>query len=379
MPRRARIGGVAQEAPATRDSLIDTVLAADAERAALMAEAEDAHDAHRIAEIHARLADIDAHSAEARAASILNGLGFDAAAQARACAEFSGGWRMRVALAAVLFARPDVLLLDEPTNYLDLEGAIWLETFLARYPHTVLVISHDRDLLNRSVGAILHLDRQKLTLYQGAYDTFEDTRRARLEQLVAEKKQAGRGAGAHADLRRPLPRQGVEGAAGAEPDQGAGADEADRGDRRGPGGGFNFPDARGAVAADHPARGRQRRLRRAGRCCATSTCASTRTTASRCSARTAQGKSTLAKLLSDRLAPMAGRKVASSKLRVGYFAQHQVDELRARRDAAAAPRSGCGPTSRRASCAARLAAGGHRRRHRDDRGRRGCRAGRRRG
>jgi ATP-binding cassette subfamily F protein 3 len=109
VPKRARIGGVAQEAPASRDSLIDTVLAADAERASLMAEAEEARDAHRIAEIHARLTDIDAHSAEARAASILNGLGFDAEAQKRACAEFSGGWRMRVALAAVLFARPDVL------------------------------------------------------------------------------------------------------------------------------------------------------------------------------------------------------------------------------------------------------------------------------
>jgi ATP-binding cassette subfamily F protein 3 len=113
-----------------------------------------ARDAHRIAEIQTRLTDIDAHSAEARAAAILSGLGFDTAAQARACAEFSGGWRMRVALAAVLFSRPDVLLLDEPTNYLDLEGAIWLESFLARYPHTVLVVSHDRDLLNRSVGAI---------------------------------------------------------------------------------------------------------------------------------------------------------------------------------------------------------------------------------
>ena len=154
-----------------------------------MAEAETAADPHRIAEIDARLADIDAHSAEARAASILSGLGFDAAAQGRACAEFSGGWRMpRVALASVLFARPDVLLLDEPTNYLDLEGAIWLESFLARYPHTVLVISHDRGLLNRSVELILHLDRKKLTLYQGPYDTFEDTRRARLEQLVAEKR-----------------------------------------------------------------------------------------------------------------------------------------------------------------------------------------------
>ena len=188
VPARARIGGVAQEAPASRDSLLDTVMAADLERADLMKRSDTTRDATEIAEIQLRLADIDAHSAEARAATILKGLGFDAEAQARACAEFSGGWRMRVALAAVLFSQPDILLLDEPTNYLDLEGAIWLESFLARYPHTVLVISHDRDLLNRSVGAILHLDAQQLTLYQGNYDRFDNTRRARLEQQVAEKK-----------------------------------------------------------------------------------------------------------------------------------------------------------------------------------------------
>ena len=160
VPKRARIGGVAQEAPATpRQPARHRARRRHRARGADRRGRDARPTPHRIAEIHTRLADIDAHSAEARAAAILNGLGFDAAAQARACAEFSGGWRMRVALAAVLFARPDVLLLDEPTNYLDLEGAIWLETFLARYPHTVLVISHDRDLLNRSVGAILHLDR----------------------------------------------------------------------------------------------------------------------------------------------------------------------------------------------------------------------------
>ncbi len=147
LPPRGRIGGVAQEAPGDDRTLIDTVLAADTERASLLAEAETARDPHRIAEIQTRLADIDAHSAEARAATILSGLGFDHAAQGRASAEFSGGWRMRVALAAVLFAAPDLLLLDEPTNYLDLEGALWLEGYLARYPHTVLVISHDRGLL----------------------------------------------------------------------------------------------------------------------------------------------------------------------------------------------------------------------------------------
>ena len=151
LPKGARIGRVEQEAPSGPQTLIETVLAADSERAALLHEAEHATDPHRIAELHARLTDIDAHSAEARAARILAGLGFDAEAQARPCSDFSGGWRMRVALAALLFAEPDLLLLDEPTNYLDLEGTLWLERFLARYPRTVIVISHDRDLLNTAV------------------------------------------------------------------------------------------------------------------------------------------------------------------------------------------------------------------------------------
>jgi ATP-binding cassette, subfamily F, member 3 len=132
-----------------------------------LAESETAGDPHRIAEIQTRLADIDAWSAEARASAILKGLGFTDAEQRMPCSDFSGGWRMRVALAGVLFARPDLLLLDEPTNYLDLEGALWLESYLARYPHTVLIISHDRGLLNRAVNSILHLEDRKLTLYQG--------------------------------------------------------------------------------------------------------------------------------------------------------------------------------------------------------------------
>ncbi len=136
IPKAARIGQVAQEAPGTEQPLIEIVLAADKERAALLAEAETASDPHRIAEIQMRLVDIDAHSAEARAASILAGLGFDREAQARPASSFSGGWRMRVALAAVLFAEPDLLLLDEPTNYLDLEGTMWLEDYIRRYPHT---------------------------------------------------------------------------------------------------------------------------------------------------------------------------------------------------------------------------------------------------
>ncbi len=324
--RRARIGGVAQEAPATRDSLLDTVLAADIERAALMAEAEVARDAHRIAEIQTRLTDIDAHSAEARAAAILSGLGFDTEAQARACAEFSGGWRMRVALAAVLFSRPDVLLLDEPTNYLDLEGAIWLESFLARYPHTVLVVSHDRDLLNRSVGAILHLHRQKLTLYQGGYDTFDDTRRARLEQQLAEKKKQD-AARAHMQsfvdrfrYKASKARQAQSRIKALERMKPIAAvlDDAVAS--------FGFPEPEElsppiirledvSVGYNGRAvlRGLDLRIDQDDRIALLGA--------------NGEGKSTLSKLLSDRLAPMGGRKVASSKLRVGYFAQHQVDEL----------------------------------------------------
>ena len=194
MPKGTRIGQVAQEAPGTDEPLIDIVLKADTERAALMAEAETAGDAHRIAEIQTRLADIDAHSAEARAATILAGLGFDQEAQQRPASSFSGGWRMRVALASVLFAEPDLLLLDEPTNYLDLEGALWLENYLMRYPHTVLLISHDRDLLNRAVGCIVHLEEMKLTLWRGGYDQFERqyAERAELQEKARVKQEAHR-------------------------------------------------------------------------------------------------------------------------------------------------------------------------------------------
>jgi ATP-binding cassette subfamily F protein 3 len=191
IPPRWRVGSLAQEAPNGPENLIEIVLKADLERDALLREADTAHDPHRIAEIQTRLVDIDAHSAPARAAAILDGLGFSTADQARPCQEFSGGWRMRVALAATLFAAPDLLLLDEPTNYLDLEGTLWLEDHLANYPRTVIVISHDRDLLDTSVDQILHLDRGKLTLYKGTYSSFEEQRATR-EMLDAKhaKRQA---------------------------------------------------------------------------------------------------------------------------------------------------------------------------------------------
>ena len=196
IPKNARIGQVAQEAPGTEDPLIDIVLAADKERAALMEEAENATDPHRIAEIQIRLIDIDAHSAEARAASILAGLGFDHDAQQRPASSFSGGWRMRVALAAVLFSQPDLLLLDEPTNYLDLEGTMWLEDYVRRYPYTVIIISHDRDLLNNAVNSIVHLDNRKLTYYRGGYDQFE-RQKAEADELQTKAKAKNEAARKH--------------------------------------------------------------------------------------------------------------------------------------------------------------------------------------
>src|SRR5438270_12680178 len=191
MPSRARVGRLAQEAPGGPESLLDVVLAADSERTRLLAEAETASDPHRIAEIQTRLADIGAHSAPARAAEILDGLGFSHGDQQRPSSEFSGGWRMRLALAATLFAQPDLLLLDEPTNYLDLEGTLWLQEHLARYPRTVIIISHDRDLLDRAVNWILHLDGRKLALYRGGYTAFERQRRERqaLEGKLAKQQE----------------------------------------------------------------------------------------------------------------------------------------------------------------------------------------------
>ena len=326
LPRQARIGGVAQEVPGNEVSLLDTVLAADLERAALLKEAERATDAARISDIQTRLADIDAWSAEARASSILRGLGFDSKKQQMPCSAFSGGWRMRVALAAVLFSQPDVLLLDEPTNYLDLEGALWLENYLLKYPHTVLIVSHDRGLLNRSVGTILHLEDKKLQLYGGGYDTFAKTRAARLAAAESDaKKQETRRAHLQsyvdrfrykADKARQAQSR-LKAIARLEPI----TRPQEAALRR-----FSFPTPEElsppilriengiAGYGETPVLSRlDLRIDQDDRIALLG--------------QNGQGKSTLAKLISGRLKPMAGQLVQSSKLRIGYFAQHQVDEL----------------------------------------------------
>ena len=187
IPRNFKVGSVAQEAPSTEETLLDTVLAADVERAELLRDSEIETDPNKIANIHIRLADIDAYSADARASSILTGLGFSQNDQKSPCSSFSGGWRMRVALASVLFSNPDLLLLDEPTNYLDFEGTAWLENYLQKFKNTVLVISHDRSLLNKSVNGILHLSNKNLQFYSGNYDSFDNERRIQLEQKISLK------------------------------------------------------------------------------------------------------------------------------------------------------------------------------------------------
>ena len=324
LPKRAKIGGVAQEAPATGLSLIETVLAADTERASLLADTSE--DPNRIAEVQTRLADIDAWSAEGRASSILKGLGFDDAAQRRPCADFSGGWRMRVALAAVLFSAPDILLLDEPTNYLDLEGTIWLESFLARYPHTVVVISHDRDLLNRAVGGILHLEDKQLTFYQGNYDTFAKTRAAkRAVQSAAAKKQAAQ----REHLQSFVNRFKAKASKAKQAQSRVKALERmelitppEEAAKRV----FSFPQPEelsppivaienGAVGYDGPDILAQLELR------------IDQDDRIALLGKNGEGKSTLSKLISGRLHSSSGRTIKHNKLRIGYFAQHQVDEL----------------------------------------------------
>ena len=326
IPTRARIGGVAQEVPSSSTSLLDTVLSADTERSALLSEAETATDAHRIAEIQARLADIDAWSAEGRASAILKGLGFDAEAQLRPCSDFSGGWRMRVALAGVLFAQPDYLLLDEPTNYLDLEGALWLESYLAKYPHTVLIISHDRGLLNRAVQGILHLDNRKLTYWQGGYDQFARQMAERRAVLQAEaKKQEARRAHLQSfvDRFKAKASKAVQAQSRVKMLEKMTPITAPEEAKKVV---FTFPEPEelsppiiniegGAVGYGGPPILRKLSLR------------IDQDDRIALLGRNGEGKSTLSKLLAGKLAPCEGKMTKSSKLRIGYFAQHQVDEL----------------------------------------------------
>lgn len=327
LPKGWKIGGVSQEVPGNEVSLIDTVLAADTERAALLAEATASTDPARIAEVQTRLTDIDAWSAEARASSILRGLGFTASEQLQPCSAFSGGWRMRVALAAVLFAQPDLLLLDEPTNYLDLEGALWLEAYLARYPHTVIIVSHDRELLNRSVGGILHLESKALTYYTGNYDAFVKQRAAKRRlQAAAAKKQEAKRAHLEAFVTRFKAKASKAKQAQSRvkmlekmetirmPEDAARTI-------------FTFPSpeelqppiiATEGVSVgydDHIVLSHlDLRIDQDDRIALLG--------------RNGEGKSTLSKLLSGRLEKRGGSFAASSKLRIGFFAQHQVDELR---------------------------------------------------
>ena len=326
MPKGWKIGGVSQEVPGNEVSLINTVLRADVEREALLAEAETATDSTRISEVQTRLVDIDAWSAEARAASILRGLGFTHAEQLKSCSAFSGGWRMRVALAAVLFSEPDLLLLDEPTNYLDLEGALWLETYLTKYPHTVLIVSHDRELLNRSVGGILHLEDKGLIYYTGTYDMFakqraqkralmasaakkQDAKREHLQAFVDRfKAKASKAKQAQSRVKALEKMETIRAPEDVartvftfpKPEELSPPIIATEGASVGYGETIILRDLNLRIDQDD-------RIALLG--------------------RNGEGKSTLSKMLSDRLQIASGSMVTSNKLRIGFFAQHQVDEL----------------------------------------------------
>jgi len=326
-PKDWRIGALAQEAPSGPASLIDTVLAADKERDALLARAEHESDPHHIAEIHARLHTIDAYSAPARAAEILAGLGFPADDQLRPCSEFSGGWRMRVALAGLLFSAPDLLLLDEPTNYLDLEGVLWLEEFLRRYRGTVLIVSHDRDLLNTAVEFILHLEHGKLTLYTGGYDKFVEARaqKRQLDAAFAKKQELQRKhLQAFVDRFRYKASKASQAQSRIKMLERLQTVDIPVDEHTAP---IRLPKATPAspplVTMDNASVGyvpgkpvlthlslrfdSDDRIALLG--------------------KNGNGKSTLAKLLAGKLEPMSGELVRARKLVPGYFAQHQLEEL----------------------------------------------------
>ena len=323
----ARLGTVAQDAPDGPETLLDTVLSADKERTSLLAEADTTIDPNRIADIHTRLADIDAHSAPARAAAILAGLGFDEAAQQRPCSSFSGGWRMRVALAATLFIDPDILLLDEPTNHLDLETVMWLENHLSRRSGTLIVISHERTLLNRAVKEIIHLENLKLNRYTGTYDDFE---RIRSEKLGLQDKMRSRQQKEQKRIQAFVDRFRYKATKARQAQS-----RLKMLERMTPIASvieeqtvsFDFPQppplSPPLIALDDVSVGyddgppvlgdlnlridMDDRIALLG--------------------PNGNGKSTFIKLLSNRLTAAAGKMVKSRKLKIGYFAQHQTDEL----------------------------------------------------
>ncbi len=326
-PRNTRIGYVAQEAPGGTATPFEMVLAADEERVELLARAEQVTDATDIADVHERLNMIDAHGAPARASRILAGLGFDEEAQHQPMSSFSGGWRMRVSLAGLLFSRPDLLLLDEPSNHLDLEASLWLESFLKTYPASMVIVSHERDLLNNVADHILHVQGGKITLYTGGYDAFERQRSERLNQIEAMRRsQEDKRAKLQAYVDRwrykahtaKQAQSRMKALDRMEPIAAAMEDPTLR---------FDFPnpdelrpplivadDAAVGYVADTPILSKLNfridpddRIAFLG--------------------RNGNGKTTLARLLAGQLEPMAGGMTASGKLRVGYFAQHQVEEL----------------------------------------------------
>ncbi|TCQ97941.1 ATP-binding cassette subfamily F protein 3 [Neorhizobium sp. JUb45] len=328
IPKNARIGQVAQEAPGTEDSLIEIVMAADKERAALMLESETATDPERIADIQMRLIDIDAHSAEARASSILAGLGFNQEAQLRPASSFSGGWRMRVALASVLFSEPDLLLLDEPTNYLDLEGTLWLEDYIRRYPYTVIIISHDRDLLNNAVNAIVHLDQKKLTFYRGGYDQFV-RQKAENDELQTKAKVKNDAARKHLqsfiDRFKAKASKAKQAQSRVKALERMGTVSSVIEDHVQP---ITFPEpakqpASPIIAIDGGSvgyepgnpilKGINLRIDNDDRIALLGS--------------NGNGKSTFAKFISGRLAPETGDLRIAPSLKIGFFAQHQLDDL----------------------------------------------------
>lgn len=326
MPRRARLGYIAQEAPSGEITPFDAVLAGDAERAALLAEAETCTDMDRLGDLHDRLLAIDAYAAPSRAATILTGLGFDEEMQARPLDSFSGGWKMRVALGALLLSNPDILLLDEPSNHLDLEATLWLENFLKAYPGTLVVISHERDLLNNVVTAILHLQDGKLTLYPGGYDAFEKQRAERAAQLAAAKaaQDAQRARlqdyVARNSARASTAKQAQSRAKMLAKMQPIAAVMED------PALSFDFPSPDQMrpplITLDLAAVGYQDRpiLQRLNlRIDPDDRIALL--------GRNGNGKTTLARLLAAQLPAMDGVMQASGRMRVGYFTQYQVEEL----------------------------------------------------